>query len=242
MEWFEALLGALHGVFGFAGLAAFWVPAVAPKGGVIHKRFGRIFLRCAWVVLGSAAVAVAYHLLRLRVAGLGPSDRPTQYALLVFLGYLALVTWVMVRHGVGVLVHKRDPRALATPLNIALGRVAVASSMGLIGFALWLRPPNMIVLLALSPIGFGVGGGILRYLRRPPELLRGWMYEHLGAMIGAGIAFHTAFAVFGATRLFDYRPTGLVGVLPWVLPAAVGIPATVILTRHYRRRYERATA
>ncbi len=66
---------------------------------------------------------------------------------------------------------------------------------------------------------------------------RGWMYEHLGAMLGAGIAFHTAFAVFGASRLFDIGLTGWVSVIPWVLPAAVGIPATIIWTRSYRRRY-----
>ena len=240
MAWFEELLRGVHIIFGFAGLAAFWVPVIAPKGGVSHRRFGRIFVRCAWVVLGSAGVAVAYHLASLHASGLGPSDRPNQYAFLVFLGYLSLVTWINVRHAVAVLVHKRDPAALATPLNVALGWTCVAASVVLIVFALWLRPPSMVVLLALSPIGFGIGGAILRYLRRPPELVRAWMFEHLGAMIGAGIAFHTAFAVFGVTRLFDYQPTGITGVLPWILPAAIGIPATVILTRHYRRRYEPA--
>ena len=42
-------------------------------------------------------------------------------------------------------------------------------------------------------------------------------------MIGGGIAFHTAFAVFGAQRLWDYELSGFLGVLPWILPALIGI-------------------
>ena len=56
-------------------------------------------------------------------------------------------------------------------------------------------------------------------------------------MIGAGIAFHTAFAVFGSSRLFDIGLTGWIAVIPWVLPAAIGIPATILWTRHYRRKF-----
>jgi hypothetical protein len=55
-------------------------------------------------------------------------------------------------------------------------------------------------------------------------------------MIGAGIAFHTAFAVFGARQLFQLSPQGWAAVLPWVLPAAVGIPAIAVWTRYYRWR------
>ena len=95
----------------------------------------------------------------------------------------------------------------------------------------------MILLFALSPIGIGAGSGNLRYMNTPPSSPRGWMYEHLGAMLGAGIAFHTAFAVFGSTRLFDIGLTGWIAIIPWVLPAAIGIPATVIWTRHYRRKF-----
>lgn len=47
-----------------------------------------------------------------------------------------------------------------------------------------------------------------------------------------------AFIVFGAQRLFDYSSAlgGLVW-LPWVLPAAIGIPASIIWTRYYRRKF-----
>ncbi len=237
MSYLAEIARFVHIAFGFAGLAAFWVPVFAKKGAVNHVRFGKIFVNCAYVVLAMAAIALALRFVSLHRAGIGPADEPTLFAFLVFLSYLTFVTFVMVRHGMGVLRHKRDPAALRTPLNQALAYASIAASASLIAYALILSPPNAILLYALSPIGFGVGSGNLRYMKGAAPSPRGWLYEHLGAMLGAGIAFHTAFAVFGASRLFDIGLTGWVSVIPWVLPAAVGIPATIIWTRSYRRRY-----
>lgn len=237
MQWFEAALGPAHAAFGFLGLAAFWVPVLSKKGGARHVWFGRAFLYCAYVVLASAAIAVIYRLGKLLAAGTGPSAEPTLFALLLFLGYLALTTFVTVRHAVGVLRTKRDPDALATPFNIAMGRLAIAASLLLITYALYFRPPIMVLLLALSPIGLGTGYTILRYLRGARRSARQWLYAHLGGMLGAGIAFHTAFAVFGVSQLFSFRLDGWVGILPWVLPGVVGTVAIVIWTRHYERKF-----
>ena len=93
------------------------------------------------------------------------------------------------------------------------------------------------MLLALSPVGISSGIGILKYLGGSLPSPRQWMYEHLGAMIGAGIAFHTAFAVFGINRLVSLRIDGALAVVPWILPAAIGIPASVIWARHYQKKF-----
>ena len=61
-----------------------------------------------------------------------------------------------------------------------------------------------------------------------------------GSMLGGGIAFHTAFAVFGAQRLWAYELAGPLAVVPWLLPTAVGIPAIIVWTRYYRRKFEPA--
>jgi hypothetical protein len=167
----------------------------------------------------------------------GPADEPVLYSFIIFLGYLTFVTFVTVRHGMAVLKHKRDPASLQTNLNKALAIGAILASISLILYALLLSPPTKILLLALSPIGLGTGMGNLRYMRSGTPTKRGWMYEHLGAMLGSGIAFHTAFAVFGSTRLFDIGLTGWIAVIPWVAPAAIGIPAIVIWTRHYRLKF-----
>ena len=36
-----------HVLTGFVGLAAFWVPVFASKGGRTHVRAGRVFVYCA---------------------------------------------------------------------------------------------------------------------------------------------------------------------------------------------------
>ncbi len=237
MEWIGEGARLVHVVFGFAGLAAFWIPIFARKGATNHVRFGKIFVWSAYVVLGGAAVGLIVRFVRLANDGIGPADQPLLFGFLVFLAYLTFVTLVTVRHGMAVLRHKRRPAAVRTPVNLALAYLSIAASAALIVYAVVLSPPNAILLYALSPIGIGIGGGNLRYMNNVPESPRAWMYEHLGAMIGAGIAFHTAFAVFGATRLFDIGLTGWVAVIPWVMPAAIGIPATVLWTRHYRRKF-----
>jgi len=56
-------------------------------------------------------------------------------------------------------------------------------------------------------------------------------------MLGGGIAFHTAFLVIGAGRLLGAQLSGFVAVVPWVLPALIGIPATAIWVGYYRRRF-----
>ena len=236
-ELFDQGIRVVHVVFGFIALAAYWVPIFAMKGAVNHVRFGKIFVWSAYIVLAGAGITLATRFAMLISTGAKPADQPILFAFLVFLSYLTFVTYVTVRQGMAVLRNKRDPAALRTPLNRTLAYAAILASVSLIAYAVILTPPNMILLLALSPIGIGIGTGNLGYMNRPPRSPRAWMYEHLGAMLGAGIAFHTAFAVFGSNQLFDLGLTGWVAIIPWVLPAAIGIPATYIWTRHYRRKF-----
>lgn len=237
METLQTVLRFGHVAFGFAGLTAFWIPLLTRKGGHTHRLFGRIYKNCAWIVLASAGLAVILIDARLLAAGETPATRPSTFAMTIFLGYLAFVTFVMVRHGVQVLEHKNRPQAQATRLNVWLARGSVFASLVVITWAAVFSPPSKILLYALSPIGILNGISILNYLGKPPASPRVWMYEHLGAMIGGGIAFHTAFAVFGVNQLFDLGLSGWLAVAPWVAPAAIGIPATVIWTRHYQKKY-----
>ena len=215
MSYLGEISRYIHVLFGAIGLAAFWVPVFARKGAVNHVRFGKIFLWSAYIVLGAASIALLIRVADLVNRGVGPADEPTLYSYIVFLGYLTFVTFVTVRHGVGVLRLKQDPAGLHTKLNVGLAYGAIAASTSIVLYALLFSPPLRILLFALSPIGFGVGFGNLRYMKGNTPSRRAWMYEHLGAMIGAGIAFHTAFAVFGSTRLFDIGLTGWVAVIPW---------------------------
>lgn len=227
----------IHVVFGTIGLVAFWIPIFTKKGAVNHVRFGKVFVWSAYVVLGAAGIALAARAIEMWQQGRGYAEAPLLVAFMVFLGYLTFVTFVIVRHGMQVLRTKRQPASIKTPLNTVLAYASIAASGGIILFALLLNPANKILLFALSPIGVGTGYGMLKYMGGAQQSPRSWFYEHLGAMLGAGIAFHTAFAVFGITRLFDIGLTGWVAVIPWIAPTVIGIPAISIWTKHYQRKF-----
>jgi hypothetical protein len=239
----EFLLDAaryVHISLGFVGLTAFWFPIFAKKGGRLHVTAGKVFKWCAYGVLGAAAAALSLRVTRLTLDGTTPFTDPGPYGFLIFLAYLTVVTFVTVRHGFTVLHNKRDHAALRHPLNYALAWAAIASSAAIVAYALLIKPDTMIILLALSPIGFLGGRGILQFLANEPTTSRWWFYEHMGAMLGAGIAFHTAFFVFGSTRLFEIGLTGWIAALPWIAPAAIGIPGSAIWANYYRRRFGKA--
>ena len=230
----------LHISLGFLGLTAFWFPIFARKGGRLHVTAGRVFKWCAYGVLAAAGTALTIRVTTLTLEGTTPFTDPGPYGFLIFLAYLTIVTFVTLRHGFTVLHSKGDHAALRGPLNTSLAWAAIASSAAIVAYALLVKPDTMIILLALSPIGFLGGRGILQFLKNEPSTPRWWFYEHMGAMLGAGIAFHTAFFVFGSTRLFDIGLSGWIAALPWIAPAAIGIPASAIWANYYRRRFGEA--
>ncbi len=146
-----------HVIAGFIGLAAFWVPIFARKGGVNHRLFGKIFKYCAYIVLGGAILSVMLHTGQGLSEGAGPKASPGSFAFLMFLGYLAIVTFIGLRHGLQVLENKNDLTAMNIGFNRFMAWLAIATSTALIIYNIYFKPPNMIVLFALSPIGFGIG-------------------------------------------------------------------------------------
>ncbi len=236
---FDILIG-LHIATGFVGLAAFWIPVFARKGGRAHVQAGRVFTCCAYVVTLSAVTASAGRIVSFQVQGIGFVDRPDLYGFALFLGYLGLVTFATVRQAMRVVATRRAPETLRTPLHEALGWASIAGSAAVIAFALGVWSDISPILLGLSPIGLFTGSGMLRLMRNPRAHHMGWFYSHLGSMLGGGIAFHTAFVVFGAQRLWAYELAGPLAIVPWILPTLVGIPAIVVWTRYYRRKFGRA--
>ena len=238
---FDALI-LVHVVAGFVGLAAFWIPVFARKGGRIHVRAGRIYARCAYVVTLSAVVAAVGRMVSYRLQGVGVAERPELYGAAVLLGFLGVVTFAMVRQAMRVVATRRAPGKLRTPAHEALAWASVAGSVIVVGFGLAAWSNVSPILLGMSPIGLFTGRSMLRLMRDPVGEHMGWFYSHLGSMLGGGIAFHTAFIVFGAQRFWAYEIAGPLAILPWILPTVVGIPAIVLWTRHYRRRFARPRA
>ena len=115
--------------------------------------------------------------------------------------------------------------------------VGIARSVAVIAFALGVWSDGSPLLLGLSPIGLFTGSSMLRLMRNPGAQHMGWFYSHPCSMLGAGIAFHTAFIVFGAQRLWTYELAEPLAMVPWLLATLVGTLAIVVWTRYYRRKF-----
>ena len=137
METGLDLLRLTHVTAGFIGLAAFWVPIFTRKGAKYHRLFGKVFKYCAYIVLGAAFLAVTYHMGDALHNGIGPAQHPANFAFLVFLGYLSVVTYIGLRHGLGVLKQKPDLSRMNRPLDNGLAYLAIAASLTLIAYALY---------------------------------------------------------------------------------------------------------
>ncbi|NNK48536.1 MAG: hypothetical protein HKP01_06665 [Gemmatimonadetes bacterium] len=238
MNEFREWLRFAHMGFGFVGLMAFWIPVVTRKGSIGHVRFGTVFLWCVYGIAASAFIATSHEMYLAIRSGGGPATDPSGFGFAIFLFYIALITLASGRHGYRVVETKNDPTEINTTAHRLLAIASMAGSVITIAYALLFWSGLSIIFLALGPIGIGIGSSMLRYMRDPAVSKMAWWYEHMGAMLGAGVAFHTAFVVFGAQRLFDYAGSlGALAWLPWVLPASVGIPASIIWTRYYRRKF-----
>ncbi len=242
MNFGTHLLDALimvHVAAGFVGLVAFWIPVFARKGGRAHVRAGRVYAYAAYIVTLSAVVASAGRIGSYVNQGVGFAERPDLYGMAVLLGYLGVVTFANVRHGIRVLATRRTPEALRTAFHMALAWACIACSSAVVALAVAIWSDASPVLLGLSPVGFITASNMLRAMRNPDSPPMGWLYSHLGSMLGGGIAFHTAFAVFGAQRVFAYELPGALTLLPWLLPTIIGVPAIIVWSRHYRRKFSR---
>lgn len=100
----------------------------------------------------------------------------------------------------------------------------------------WLRPAavqNMqVVAIVLGSLGMrGTAADIYLYIRKPKEKMF-WWYSHLAKFIGSYMAAWTAFSTVTLSRIFLHA-----GIILWLWPAMVGIPAIVLTTAYYKRKF-----
>ena len=227
---------------GFA-LILFWIPAIAPKGGRTHIRAGWFYVACMSVVVVTAfamsGLAFTIPLAIRRIARpLSPAELSeflrAQRVFAAFLAYLAGVTLAAGWQGIWAAETKREPKAMRTPFSLALNAAVLLGGLAVLVLGIKYRSGPLI---ALSPIGPFIGAGNLRYLLRGPESRMHWMYEHLGSMIGTGIAGYTAFLVFGGTRLFPSMARSQLYTVFWVLPTLIGVPVIFMTVAYYQRKF-----
>lgn len=213
---------AIHIAAGAAALAAMAVPLASRKGGVAHRRAGWVF------VAGMAAVSVTSLLLGAErfVSNPWPGARDSA----IFLSYLGVLTGGLVSSGIRVLRFKSRTSAHRDLWDLALAGFVTfgAVALGVYGLAVG-RP----LFVAFSLIGLFSGGSQLAYWLAAPAHPLHWWFAHLNLMLGACVAATTAFVVNNVGRLGVSSDS----VLVWVAPTLLGVPAGILWTRYYGRRF-----
>jgi hypothetical protein len=213
------LLRFAHIATGTVALGSFWIPLVARKGGLVHRRAGWVYAGSMWAATFAAWVIC--------VARLSDGD-PSNDAAAVFLGFVGLLSANGAATGIRVMRRRRRSAEGARWIDLGSSALFLAASLALGGWGVSKGAP--------LPIAFGVLGLFLSarqllYWTRGPRTKADWWTAHLGNMIGACIGTVTAFLVVNVPRFGLER----YGLFFWLGPGVIGGIGIFLWTRYYER-------
>ncbi len=253
----HTVLRSCHVGLGFLGLVVFWLIAALPKGTRLHVRLGRLFAWIAYIVGGTALVSSIWAIVHIdsfapwiayKPAELQDGMRQSLVFFFALLLYLALATITGAVFGVQVMRLKSRHEGLRRTSVPMWELLTAATAGGLVVFGVAKlvtsgEATGSVPRAAASiPIILGLLGLLgavteLRYIFGPRPPRREWLYKHVEQMFGTGIAFHTAFAVFGSNRLLGFNLSGAWALAPWIVPPIVGISLTAVYVARLRQRH-----
>ncbi len=235
-------LRSVHISVGSIGLILFWIPVFARKGSPSHRKIGQWFVCSVYVVSISALISCAWAWAWAHPASFLEQPELTAGAakqLRFFTGILSLLAAMALSGAVlgpRVLRIKDSGRPMANlPLHLSLG-IQLSASLGLLAWCVYLVTTasfqgRHMILLVLAVLTLLDHQQVRRYLRNPERVP--WLHKHLEAMIGCGIAFHTAALVTIFSRVLELHLAGPLALLPWLLPTLIGLPAIHLAKRRY---------
>lgn len=254
-----------HIILGVVGLVLFWLPVFASKGGKLHRITGKAFVFMAlwvsisglwasiWACLDPVGFMQTRSNMEMKEASLPYIIENIRF-LFTLLAFLSAATLSGVILGVASVWCKTRYEALRNVWVVSSLVATVLTATLLAGFGVWnlwlsfqgqhLLPSGQTQKYWISVI-LGVLGvlgtwGDFRYVFHATHHRMDWFCKHMECMLGTGIAFYTAFLVFGARTLYEKLGIELHGawnVLPWVLPAALGLPLISWQVKKYRRKF-----
>ena len=214
--WLKALLG-IHVTAGMVSFILAPVALATAKGGKQHKRWGMVYFWSMGVVAATALPMALY--------------RPV-----LFLALVSVLSFYLTFSGYRVLKLKDLSRGgSAKPMDwiaAVLGFIACASLTGLGLFRPHTFGNMSIVAIVLGFVGMRTTAADLRHFIWKPTEKMFWWYTHLGKFIGSYIAAWTAFSTATLSHVFRHA-----GLILWFWPATVGIPAIILTTYYYKRKF-----
>ena len=213
--WMSALL-AVHIAAGFGSFLLAPVALATAKGGKQHKRWGMVYLWCMGVVAATALPMALY--------------RPV-----LFLALVAVFSFYAAFSGYRVLKLKDLARGGSAKAVDWIAAILTLADGVLLA---WLGAfhPEKIQVIGIVGIVFGLVAirlavvQMYHFVRKPTEKMF-WWYSHLASFIGSYIAAWSAFSVVTLQRVFGG------GWVLWLWPTAIGVPAIVVITVYYKRKF-----
>ena len=248
IELANIALRFIHIAFGSIGLVVFWIPVFAKKGARLHIITGRMFEWCGYAVATSATIGVVWALSApIQRYGITLEGKELEKLLsdiqffFVLLGMLTVTFISSLRLGLLTVRTRKstNPMGGFEPrfwVYLSFIVYALGAAYGAFALIAGSHERNIVICL-LGIILFSDTRKNLAFVREPTQEKMGWWYRHMDFMLGCGIAFHTAFFVFGARRLINLNPTGVWTLIPWILPTAIGAPVAAMWVRHYKRKF-----
>lgn len=199
----------VHVLAGSVALIIAPMAMLTVKGGLWHRRWGKIYFWAMAVVAGTAGVMCWIR------SGL------FLFLVAIFSFYLALTGYTVLRR------KRAEDRASALDWGAAL--VMVIAALVLIGNGIlaattgerWVR-------LVFGLIGLTLGGNQIRSFVKPPSEARAWFYAHMTRFLAAYIATVTAFSVVN----FKFLPYAW----RWLWPTILGTAGITAWRRAYARK------
>ena len=204
-----------HIVFGSLALVIAPLAMITTKGGLWHRRWGKIYF---WAMTGVALTATI-------LCWLGSG---------LFLFLVAIFSFYLAFTGYKVLRRKK-PEARPDIFDWS-----AAGAMLLAGLALVLQGclsthgQMRAVPILFGLIGLALSATDIKSFLRPSKDPRAWFYAHMTRFLAAYIATVSAFSVVN----FQFLP----GLWRWTWPTIVGVVGISFWRRHYVRKFQRQSA
>jgi hypothetical protein len=201
----------VHILFGTVALFVAPFAMLTHKGGIWHRRWGKVYF---WSMAVVALSAVALSLLRPQL----------------FLPLVAVFSFYLAFTGYRVL-YRKTPRQPANMLDWGGTVLMLLGGVGLACYGIYLLRTSSFgtVAIVFGGIGLLLAIADTRAFLRPPDDKRAWWFTHMTRMLAAYIATVTAFSAVN----FQFLPP-----LPrWLWPTVLGVVGITVWTRYYQKKF-----
>ena len=244
MQTLHTVLLYLHIALGAAALLIYWLPIMAKKGSKLHISAGNIFYYIMLLVSGSGVILSLLGLadpVAIYAAGKQLTSEQVQRMLVwrvplsQFLLLLSLLTWVTVRHAIGVLRAKADRSLLRRWYYQAPVILLFPTALYVAWQGITVGMPLLIIFACVSLV---TATTISLYVYKKEVSPRAWIIEHFSAMVGSGIAVYTAFFAAGGRRMLAELLPENWQLVSWLAAPVIGAIVLITLTGYYKRKYK----